>query len=358
MACCTSARKAAIILGSMTVGLLAGWAAVVALTGLGIRTPKAGSADPASDPADARERWARVRARDGADVRPECHGELFEPTGGVEPLATIAVFHGFTNCPAQFQATATELASRGYAVYVPRAPFHGLTDDLGHPLAELTVDELTAHVHETVDIAAGLGRPVWVAGLSTGGVLAAWAGATRHEVERVFSIEPAAAPFRVAFPAVRFAVAIRRLMPGGIYMWWDDKLKAELRRPGDTAYPGFPTRAVLPYWHMAEALTDRRVVPNHLLDRVVLLVNPDDVAIDAGAARDMMANTFTGFASYLAEFDLPPGLGWGHDFVDQKNQHHGTPEQISAVIRAGFGVNDAPVEEGFVATKELGGAGA
>lgn len=353
MACCRTARNTAFIVGGMALGLAAGWGAVVALTGLGIKTPDPGAADPAESAADARERWARIRAGEGAEVVPECHGELFEPTGGAEPLATIAIFHGFTNCPAQFQSVAAELASRGYAVYVPRAPYHGLTDPKGLELGKLTTADLVAHVHETIDVAAGLGRPVWVLGLSTGGVLAEWAGATRHEVERVVSIAPVAAPFKVGLPLVRLAVALRHAAKFGAYMWWDPKLKESLSDSGGHAYPGFPVRAMLQYWRLAVALADRRVVPNHLLDRVVLLINPEDTAIDAGSARTMTANTFTGFASYLAEFDLPPGLGWGHDFVDQNNDHHGTPEQISAVVRAGFGVNAAPLAEGFVGTKDL-----
>jgi alpha-beta hydrolase superfamily lysophospholipase len=356
MACCRSCRRSArnvvLVAGGLALGAAAGWATVVALTGLGIRPPKTGAADPTSDPADARERWARVRARDGADIKPECHGELFEPTSGT-PLATIVIFHGFTNCPAQFSPVAAELAARGYAVYVPRAPYHGTTDERGLPLGDLTAEKLIAHVHESVDIAAGLGRPVWALGLSTGGVLAAWAGATRHEVKSVFAIAPAAAPYKVGMPIVRIGVALRHAYRFGAYMWWDSKLKTQLSDSGGSAYPGFPARAIVPYWHLAQTLIDKRVVPNHLLDRTVVLLNPEDDAIDAQTARELVARTFTGFSSYVAEFDLPPGLGWGHDFVDQNNDHHGSPEQISSIVRAGFGVHDAPVQDGFVGAKPL-----
>ncbi len=353
MACCRTARNTALVVGGLALGTIAGWVGVVALTGLGIATPDPGAADPAPDPADARERWARLRAREGAEVRPECHGELFTPTGSDPPIATIAIFHGFTNCPAQFQALGAELASRGYAVFIPRAPYHGLTDPRGLALRDLTTEDLVAHVHNTVDIAAGLGRPVWVLGLSTGGVLAEWAGATRHEVERVLAIAPAASPYKVGLPIVRVAVALRHLMVFNRYFWWDFKLKDQLSDSGGNAYPGFPFKAIVSYWRLAVALADRRVVPNHLLESVVLLLNPEDRAVDPPAARDMTANAFTGFASRLAELDLPPGLGWGHDFVDQHNEHHAATEQLSSIVRAGFGVNEAPLQEGFVASKAL-----
>ena len=93
--------------------------------------------------------------------------------------------------------------------------------------------------------------PVWTLGLSTGGVLAEWAGATRHEVTRVVSIAPAASPYGVGMRLLRIAVALRYLVNRlGTYVWWDPKLKEALSDSGGHAYPGFPARAILQYWRL------------------------------------------------------------------------------------------------------------
>lgn len=326
----------------------------VALTGLGIPTPAPGRAAPTGDPSDARELFARIRARDGANVDPRCHSRLFVPDDGKAPKASIVLFHGFTNCPQQMDPAAKVLADAGYAVYVPRAPFHGLDDELGMPLADLTVDDLVAYVNRSVDIAAGLGRPVWVAGLSTGATLAAWAGVTRHEVQAVVSIAPIIAPYGMGMPAARLMAFAEPLVPPGFYNWWDWSKKKALQ-VAPWASPGFPGRAILPFVHMGQALVDRRVVPNHQLQRATLVLNPGDTAISADAARLMMVSAFKGFSDHLIELDLAAGKGWDHDFVTQFGDNHATPEQIAGFIEKGFGVRGlaAHDDDGLATSRPL-----
>ncbi|MCA0252407.1 MAG: alpha/beta fold hydrolase [Actinobacteria bacterium] len=291
---------------------------------------------PAADRAAALARFEELCATDDARVGEATRTRLFEPSG--EALATIVAWHGFTNAPSQFVAVAGALAEQGYRVLVPRQPYQGFTDVLNRSLAELTTQDLIDHVDTCVDIAAGFGDPVWVVGLSAGGVLAAWAAATRGEVQRAILLAPLVAPKGVPMPVVRMLVKFPRIVPG-FYYWWDPRVKENLGH-SPHAYPGFPVPGLMPYLHLSEAMFDATVEARHQLTRVVLVSNPGDFAIRRDAARSFATSIFAGHADYYGEATVDGDLGWWHDFVDPWSPHRGTTEQVVAVLLAGFGVDD------------------
>ena len=288
------------------------------------------------DPDAARARFAELCAADDQRISPATRSRLFEPDG--QALATIVIWHGFTNAPSQFTAVAKALAAQGYRVLVPRQPYQGFADVLDRSLAKLTVTDLTGHVDNCLDIAAGFGDPVWVGGLSAGGVLAAWA-ATRREVRRAVLLAPLVAPKGVPLPVVRLLARFPRLVPR-FYYWWDPRLKENLGH-SPHAYPGFPLPGLVPYLQLAEALLDGAVaVEPGGLERVVLVTNPGDFAIRRDAARRFATTVFASGAGYYGEATVAAELGWWHDFVDPWSPHGGTTEQVLGVLRASFGVDD------------------
>ncbi|MGC4152948.1 MAG: alpha/beta hydrolase [Propionicimonas sp.] len=299
-----------------------------------IAAPPSGKPQPAADAAEARRRFEAFCALDDERVGESTRTQLFEPEGPA--LATIVAWHGFTNAPSQFVAVATALAEQGYRVLVPRQPEQGFTDVLNRSLAGLTVPDLIAHVDTCIDIAVGFGDPVWVAGLSAGGVLAAWAAATRSEVQRAVLLAPLVAPKGVPMPAVRMLVKFPRLVPR-IYYWWDPRVKENLGH-SPHAYPGFPVPGLMPYLHLSEALFDHPAECS--LTRVVLVSNPGDFAIRRDAARSFATTVFAPRADYYGEATVDGELGWWHDFVDPWSPHRGSTEQVVAVLLAAFGVGD------------------
>jgi esterase/lipase len=68
-----------------------------------------------------------------------------------------------------------QLCQQGYNVLAARLPYHGLKDPLTTEQSKMTAEDMAALTQETVDIAQGLGDKVTIAGLSAGGVMAAWA---------------------------------------------------------------------------------------------------------------------------------------------------------------------------------------
>jgi carboxylesterase len=320
------------------------WVALVAFRGATIAVPAPAPARPTRSPHEALARLAELQSADDEGVAEACRTRLLEPS---EPCAaTIVVWHGFTNCPAQFAAVAERFAAAGYRVLLPRMPHHGARDVLTRELLELRAADLTGHVGVCVDIATGFGAPVWVVGLSAGGVLAAWAAATRDEVSRAVLSAPFVAPKAIPMQLVRLLVRFRSLIPG-LYLWWDPRKKADLGE-SPYVYPGFPLPGMVPFLHLAEALYDRHLTPDHRLRRVVLTSNPGDFAIRRDVARSFTFRVFDGRAETLAELTLDAQLGWWHDFVDPYGPHVGPTDHVAEVFLAALGVADDPAAGGAI----------
>lgn len=302
---------------------------------LPIPAPPEPSPDPAGDRSTALAKLAALAAAD-ADIPEITRTRFVEPDG--DALATVVVWHGFTNAPSQFAAVAEELGRRGYRVLVPRTPHHGLPDVLNRDLNELTDAELVAHVDTCIDIAAGFGAPVWVIGLSAGGTLAGWAAATRIEIRRLVLAAPLVAPKGFPLPLVRLMVRFRGIVPKA-YWWWDPRKKADLGH-SPYAYPGFPIPGLMPFLHLSEAMIDHSVAAGHELDRVVLTSNPGDFAIRRDAAREFAADVFGTRSRYYGEVNIDPGMKWMHDFVDPYSPGAGSTEQVVAILSAALGVGD------------------
>lgn len=111
-------------------------------------------------------------------------------THGHQVARAAVLWHGLTNCPAQFAQFGQLLHARGYNVLIPRLPLHGLVDQMSGVLKDLTAEQLRAHGDAGVDLARGLGDELTVVGLSGGGVLAAWAAQFRPEVVKAVVIAP------------------------------------------------------------------------------------------------------------------------------------------------------------------------
>lgn len=323
---------------------LLGWIALVALSGFSIPTPAPAPARPASSRAGALALIEQLQKLDGADIAGPCGTRLVEPDG--DAVATLVVWHGFTNCPAQFAEVAEVFAANGLRVLLARMPRHGLSDVLNHELKELTDRELTEHTARVIDAAAGFGDPVWVMGLSAGGILAGWAAATRPEVQRVVLVAPFVAPKAIPLPVVRLLIRFRPIIPG-MYFWWDPRKKENLGE-SPYVYPGFPLPGMVPFLHLGQALLDGRVAPASPLERAALVSNPGDFAIRRDVAKRYAERAFGASHGGLVEVTLDSELGWWHDFVDVHGPHGGPTEQVAEVFSAAFGIADDPSAGGAI----------
>ena len=124
-------------------------------------------------------RIARERADPACD--PRCLSLLLQH--GRRTDRALVLFHGFTNCPRQFALLAELFYSRGFNVYVPLLPRHGLLDKLTTALEALTVEELTDAAATALSLTSGLGSGANALGLSVGATMVAWLAQT-HAFDR------------------------------------------------------------------------------------------------------------------------------------------------------------------------------
>jgi pimeloyl-ACP methyl ester carboxylesterase len=343
------AELALAILATLAVVFLV-WGILVAFFSVDVPRPPERHPDPTTTTDEALARLKELKARDTVAYNEVCHTALLEPDGAAS--ATIVYFHGFTNCPNQFVQGAAELSRRGYRVLMPRQPHMGLKDVLTHDLHSLTPIEITELADTTIDIAAGFGDPVYVIGLSTGGLVAAWTATTREEVVRLVTSAPVVTPKGVPMPLVRLAVRFPRLLPP-IYIWWDSKKKDKLGE-SPYVYPGFPLRSIFRFMLFGVLMSSRIARPGHTLERVAVTTNVNDSAVSIDEGRWFACRTFEGHTRQLVDEQIDAKLGWGHDFVDPSGPAHGSPAQVADVFLAGLGLTQDETAGGLVKMVPLG----
>ena len=270
-------------------------------------------------------RLGRVLDRDTLALHPGC-GTAALLTGAVAPRAFV-LWHGITNCPLQFRALAESLRAGGDNVVVPRVDHHGLADRMTGDLAKLRAEELATLVTECTGIARGLGDTVVVCGLSTSGVVAAWAASNIEGVDRAVVIAPAFAPPwkpRWIAPLVtRFSLHLPNSYP-----WWDGASRQALEGPGQ-CYPRFSTRAMGEVYRLGEDLMRSLGGHSARARDVVVVTTLADRAVDNGRAHEM-ARRFRASGTRVQEFAFPESDQVVHDMID--------PAQVGARIDLSYPV--------------------
>jgi carboxylesterase len=237
--------------------------------------------------------------RGNAAVLPECRSQLF--SHGTRTAKAVLLLHGYTDCPRQMSGLARRFFERGYNVYVPRSPRHGETDPGAHQRNE--AGELVAYASAGLDVAAGLGTEVGVAGHSGGGVLATWLAQYRPDVVRHALIM---APFFAPHPKHAASYQIRPLTVVYGLRWLPDKQVAG----SDVTYAGLAQ-----YLRITANLRDEP--RNARLASVAVVTAEGDDTVDpvraVAVGRRLSRTNHLG----LLRLTLPERFGTAHDFVDE-----------------------------------------
>lgn len=290
-------------------------AAVIALTLAWLLRPPGPVAAPAYRPTadydEAVGRLFELLERDSLALHEGC-GTTALLTGARAPRAFV-LLHGITNCPLQFAELAESLRAGGDNVLVPRVDHHGLADRMTTNLARLRAEEVVALASECAGIAAGLGDTVVVAGLSTTGVVAAWAVANLEGVDRAVVIAPAFAPpwkpAWIAGPLTRLALRLPNR-----FVWWDDRKRGDLPGPKQ-CYPRFSTRAMGEFYRLGEAVTRELARHPPRTPDVAVVTTLADEAVDNGRARTFAASCAAP-GTRVREYAFPAEAKVVHDMID------------------------------------------
>ena len=257
-----------------------------------------------------------IIARDAADpaILPAALPRLYEH--GKPVRHAVVLFHGFTNCPQQFDELARLYHARGCNVYVPRIPRHGFKDRLTRALTDLSTAEIEACANDAFRVARGLGTEVSAVGLSLGASMVLWLAQTQP-IDLAIPIAPflmpAAPPDGKPIPSFAGEPAMRLLhaLPN-MYWWWD--LNVKERCKPDYAYPGYPTHALAELVFFGDAITGAAMRRKPRGRRCVLVLNDRDNAVVNDVSRNVLAHWNAHGAGYR-ELVLT-GAGPRHDVID------------------------------------------
>ncbi len=264
-----------------------------------------------------------IQSQEGGDIDPMCRTWLW--THGQKTPRALVYFHGYTNCPAQLDQLGETLYQKGLNVYVPRLPFHGLTDRMSTQQANLTSDMLVRLTNESIDIAHGLGDSVTVMGLSAGGVMAAYAAQFRGDVDLAVALSPA---FGLPFAPTILTSVAKGIVPRipNIFIWWDRRAKQTIQGP-PYGYPRFSTRALINVFKAGDAVLVQAKQRPPAARRVVLITNAGDTAIHLPTARALGKAWQATAPDRVEVFEFPKNQTIIHDMIDPRQ----TAQRIDVV---------------------------
>ncbi len=267
-------------------------------------------AEPASSYDEAMQKFdAWAADEEDLNVLELCRSAVYGP--GTATEVSVVLLHGLTNCPEQYLELAQEIADQGVNVVVLRAPLHGIADESGTAIgdvseaADLDADDLMRWADASVDIAEGLGDEVRVLGLSMGGATAAWIAQNR-EVDRVVAVAPALTlhgmPSVVDTAVLNLAPRLPHLtVPGSATL--------------DHAYAGETIHGAAEMYRMSAAVRRDASDEPPKTRRITVIVNPVDNQVD-NADIEELAESWESQGAAVERISLDFGVELPHDVVD------------------------------------------
>jgi esterase/lipase len=270
---------------------------------------------PAPDYAGALARVAALQQADGSHVNPRCRTTLL--THGAPTETAVALFHGFTNCPAQYEHFGRLLFERGHNVLMPRLDHHGLANRTAPDFARLTADEMATLAAESSDILHGLGKRTVVIGFSLGGAMGCWVAQNRSDIDHVGLIAPAVAIYGVRPVPQRMAARLLGLLPNRFISW--EGAEEERAAGPNHAYPHYGTHAVGQLLRLGGILKAAARNQIYSCGGVTVITNPVDDTTDNRGIEQIMREWRRQGAPVTA-YAFPRAWNLLHDLMDPMQQ--------------------------------------
>jgi len=274
------------------------------------------------------ERFESLAARDHDAIDPRCRSALLHHDGTTERV--LVLFHGFTNCPAQFASLARAAHLAGVSVLVPRAKGHGRADGQPHALGRVSAQAIAQAIDESIDIASGIGARITVAGFSFGGVCAAWAARNRAEVSETLIIAPSFLPYGYPLWTTRLLPPASRLLPER-YLWWDP-IRRESGVGAPYGYRRLSRRGIGSVFELGLDAWHGPVRRTGSLERAILVLNEWDFAVSPVAARRAFDTAIAPLAEDSEIYRFPASLQYPHDLVDPMGANAAREHESRAVL--------------------------
>ena len=240
------------------------------------------------------------------------YGRTIILTHGRQVERAAVLYHGYTNCPRQYEQLAQRLFEEGYNVYVPRIPHHGLPDLMTREISRLTMEELLDLCQHSADIAAGLGQRVTVLGLSMGGVMAAFQAQFREDIDCAVIIVPSFGWYFLP-GVVKPLINLIRLLPNTL-LWWDP-IRREKRQAPYSMYYRFASKGMGDALRLGLAVLRTARTQTPKARKIVVLTNDRDQAVDEKNVRNLVSRWESRGADVTWE-RFSRDLHMEHDVID------------------------------------------
>lgn len=260
----------------------------------------------------ADDAFAQMHAREMNDPRidPACYSVMLAQPQPAE--RAVVLLHGITSSPVQFRDLGEQFFARGYNVLIPRMPRHGYHDRLTEDQGRLSGQEMRTWTDAVMSIGGGLGAHLTVVGLSVAGTLAAWAYATRPDVDLAIPIAPAFAPFGVPLGMVPVLSRIALRLPN-TFLWWDPRVRARVLNPA--GYPRFATHPMAHAFALGAQVYELAAHKRPRGRAVTVITNPHERAISGRAARAVIQRWRRYPETTVRHIELEPRMGRLHDVI-------------------------------------------
>lgn len=291
------------------------WIIALVLAALGVwlfRVPGFSSAPhPAENYAAALKQFEAVEEAEAAlPLCPEGRSRIF--THGHKTDRVFVLLHGLTNCPEQFVPLAKILFASGANVVIPRARYAGYADRMNEIQGMQSGQDLLDQAAAGLDIAAGLGDRISMAGLSGSAVAAAWMAENRDGIESVLIMSPFFSLYGYPVPVVDALSAVLSRTPN-FYKWWNDDLKE--KNPGPPyAYPRYGTGCMADTVQLARNV--RASTGPLKAGRLDILTAATDVGANNALTDQLAAKWTAKNPGRITISQFPKSDGVPHDMVD------------------------------------------
>ena len=266
---------------------------------------------PADGPAEARRRFAALAACDGPEVIDICRSRLLAGEGRAR--RAVVIFHGLSSCPHAQVELIPRLHEEGCAVLVARMPHHGIVDNKSDSLRHYLGPMIVGHVDEVVDIAAGLGEELVVAGISGGAVLAGWAAQTRAEVTEAVLIAPFYGMATFGDTLNGLIMRILLLLPN--FSIWRNPLKGSRSEAPPHNMARQSSRGVAEMMRVGLATRRLALRGRAKAARVCIILNDADIAI-SNAVAESMGRAFAAGGTAVERVRIPREYQLPHELID------------------------------------------
>ena len=329
--------------GAMLLGIAMALIALGVMAMLGPVHPPSFAAHPhpIHDYDEAMRQLMELGNDDTCAVAPECRTRLL--LHGHRTGQVVVLFHGLTNCPAQFDSLGRMLRAGGANVVIPLIPRHGCAWHESAALARITAPELVRFADHVIDAADGLGDSVTVVGLSLGGMLAAWAVQERNDVERAVPIAPMFALHLAPGRLSSLVTRLYRCFPNR-FEWWNPRLRERLPGPRHV-YPRWSWGSIGETLWLGAAVREDAGRRRAAGGSIVLVTVGGDPAVDNAVVAEV-ADAWRAHGVQVATYAFPDSLHLNHDIIDPEQVHANPglvyPRLIPLIRGASAAVPSAP----------------